>query len=114
MPNILDFNSYRRPELILVMKDDKGTTLHVTTPTQQLVEEFSANMAELQKALTGKDETASRMVYILAAKLINCNLDGVTTTADELAKKYGLNLEDMAHFWSAYMNFIEEIKKAKN
>lgn len=114
MPKILDFNSYRRPELVLVMKDDAGTILHVTTPTQQLVEEFGANMTELKNALTGKDETASRMVYILAAKLINCNLDGVTVTPDELAKKYCLNLEDMALFWSAYMEFIEEIKKAKN
>lgn len=114
MPKILDFNSYRRPELILVMKDDEGTTLHITTPTKQLVEEFNANMAELQEALNGKNATSSRMVYILASKLINCNLDGVTTTPDELAKKYGLNLEDMAIFWAAYIEFIEEIKKAKN
>lgn len=114
MPKILDFNSYRRPELVLVMKDDKSTILHVTTPTQQLVEEFSANLIELQKALTGDDDIATRTVYTLAAKLINCNLDGVTVTPLDLAKKYCMNKEDMALFWSAYMEFIEEIKKAKN
>ena len=114
MPKIIDFNSYRRPELIIVMKDKKGTTLHVTTPTEQLVEEFRANLMELQRALTGQDEEASRLVYHLAAKLINCNLDGVTTTGEELAKKYGLNLEDMTVFWTAYMEFIEEIQNAKN
>lgn len=114
MAKILDFNSYRRPELILVMKDEKGTALHITTPTEQLVEELRANLTELQRALTGQDEEASRTVYHLAAKLINCNLDGVTTTPEELAKKYSLNLEDMAIFFTAYMEFIEEIQNAKN
>lgn len=114
MANILDFNAYRRPELIIVMKDEKGTTLHVTTPTEQLVEEFRANLTELQRALTGQDEEASRTVYHLAAKVINCNLDGVITTGEELAKKYGLNLEDMTIFWTAYLEFIEEIQNAKN
>lgn len=114
MPKLLDFNSYRRPELVLVMKDEKGTVLHVTTPTHRLCEEFSANLGELQKALSGQDETATRLVYELAAKLINCNLDGVTITGKELATKYGLNLEDMAIFWTTYGEFIEEIKQEKN
>ena len=114
MANIIDFNSYRRPEIIIVLKDEKHTTLHVTTPTEQLVEEFRVNLTELQKALTGQDEEASRLVYHLAAKLMNCNLDGVRVTGDELAKKYGLNLEDMTVFWTAYMEFISEIQKAKN
>jgi hypothetical protein len=114
MPNIIDFNSYRRPELIFVLKDKKRTTLHVTSPTVQLVDELSANLNELQKALQGQDEEASRLVYHLAARLMSCNLDGLTITGEELAKKYGLNLEDMAIFYSAYMELIEEIKKAKN
>jgi hypothetical protein len=111
---IIDFNSYRRPEIVLVMKDKKGTTLHVTTPTAQLVKEFRSNLRELQQTLAQHDDEASRLVYHLAAKLINCNLDGVTVTGEELAKKYGLNLEDMAVFYSSYMEFIEEIETAKN
>lgn len=114
MAKIIDFNSYRRPELIFVMKDKRGTTLHVTTPTEQLVKEFRANLRELQKTLTGQDAEASRLVYHLAAKLFNCNLDGITVTGEELAKKYGLNLEDMAVFYTAYMEFIEELEHAKN
>ena len=105
MPKTLDFNSYRRPELVLVMKDENNTTIHVTTPTHGLCEEFSANLGELQKALAGQDGTASRLVYELAAKLINCNLDGVQVTGKELATKYSLNLEDMAIFWSMYAEF---------
>lgn len=114
MPKIIDFNSYRRPELVFVMKDEAGTTLHVTTPTEQLVKELRANLRELQRTLTGHDAEATRLVYHLAAKLINCNLDGVIVTGDELAKKYGLNLEDMAVFFTAYQEFIEELEHAKN
>lgn len=114
MSKIIDFNSYRRPELVFVMKDKDSTTLHVTTPTEQLVKELRVNLRELQRVLTGGDAEASRMVYLLAAKLLNCNLDGVTVTAEELARKYRLNMEDMAVFYEAYMNFIEEIEHAKN
>lgn len=114
MPTVIDFNAYRRPELVFVMKDKRHTTLHVTSPTVQLVDELTANLPELQKALQGEDEEASRLVYHLAAQLMSCNLDGVTVTGEELATKYGLNLEDMAIFYSAYVELIDEIKKAKN
>lgn len=114
MAKIIDFNAYRRPELIFVMKDDKGTTVHVTTPTEQLIKELRANLHEMQTALTRQDAEASRLVYHLAARLMSCNLDGIALTGDDLAKKYGLNLEDMAVFFTAYLEFIEELENAKN
>ena len=114
MSKILDFNSYRRPEYVIVLKDDAATVVHMTTPTEQLVRELRANLPELQSTLTKQDATASRLIYHLAAKLINCNLDNITVTGVELAKKYRLNLEDMAVFYTSYMEFIEEIEHAKN
>lgn len=114
MAKTLDFNSYRRPTLLLRMKDENQTKIHVTTPTVELVEELRANLVELQTALTGQDAVASRAVYDLAAKLINCNLDGVETNAEELATKYEMNLEDMTMFFTVYMDFLEETKNAKN
>lgn len=114
MAKMLDFNSYRRPTLMLRMKDEQQTKLHVTTPTVELVEDLQANLHELKLALAGNDTAAKDAVYELAAKLINCNLDGVTTTAEELAIKYEMNLEDMTMFFTAYMDFLEEIKSAKN
>lgn len=114
MSKTLDFNSYRRPELVLVMKDDAQTVVHVTTPVLQLVEELRANLDTLQSVLGSGDAEATRQVYNLAAKLINCNLDGLTVTGLELAKKYRLNLKDMADFYEVYLDFIEEIKNAKN
>ena len=114
MAKTLDFNSYRRPTLLLRMKDEDQTKLHVTTPTVELVEELRVNLTELQAALVGNDAKASRAVYDLAAKLINCNLDGVETTGEELATKYEMNLEDMTMFFTVYMDFLAEIKNAKN
>ncbi len=114
MSKIIDFNEYRRPELVLVLKDKEGTVLHVTSPTKQLVKEFRANLHELQTVLSKTDAEASRLVYHLAAKLMSCNLDNLTFTAEELAKKYCLNLEDMAVFFTAYNEFIGELENAKN
>lgn len=114
MSKVLDFNSYRRPTLILSMKDEHKTKLHVVGPTVELVDELRANLGELQKALSGQDALASRTVYELAAKLMACNMDGVELTAEDLATKYEMNLEDMATFFVAYVDFLEDIKKAKN
>lgn len=114
MAKMLDFNSYRRPTLLLRMKDEQQTKLHVTTPTVELVEELKANLPELKLALTGNDNEAGAAVYELAAKLLNCNLDGVTIDAEALAVKYEMNLEDLTMFFTVYMDFLEEVKTAKN
>lgn len=114
MAKTLDFNSYRRPTLILSMKDEHQSKLHVVAPTVELVEELRANLPELQTALGGKDALASRTVYELAAKLMTCNMDGVELTADALATEYEMNLEDMATFFVTYVDFLDEIKNAKN
>ena len=114
MAKMLDFNSYRRPTLLLRMKDEQQTKLHVTTPTVELVEELKANLPELKMALTGNDAAASLAVYELAANLMNCNLDGIEINAEQLAVKYEMNLEDLTMFFTVYMDFLEEVKKAKN
>ena len=114
MARVLDFNSYRRPTLILSMKDENKTKLHLTAPTVELVEELRANLPELQTALSGHDAVASRVVYDLAAKLMSCNMNGVELTAEQLAVEYEMNMEDMAGFYLAYADFLEDIKNAKN
>lgn len=114
MSKVIDFNAYRRPELVLVLKDKECTVLHVIAPTQQLVKEFRSNLHELQTVLSKSDAEASRLVYHLAAKLMSCNLDNLTFTADELAKTYSMNLEDMAVFFTAYEEFLGEIENEKN
>lgn len=111
---VLDFNSTRQPTLQVIMKDKDHTVVHLCVPCKGTVDKISATLPELRKALTGKDAEASRAVYNLAAELIRNNLDGFTVTGKELATKYELNLEDMAVFYDAYVDFLNEIKNAKN
>ena len=111
MAYTLDFRSHRSPEMTLTMNDEQGTIIHVTVPSKKLVEEYKANLPELQKALGGQDAEASRLVYHIGAQLISCNLDAIQVTGPELLTKYRLNLTDMAEFFILYMQFIENIEK---
>lgn len=114
MQQVLDLNAYRRPELLLIMKDEAATPVHITTPTVALTEELRDRFPELQEVFQGKGEKTSRAIYDLAAKLINCNLDFIEVTGDELATKYRLNIEDLTIFFNAYVDFLGVIQKAKN
>ena len=110
----LDFSKHRRPEMLIVLNDEEQTPVHITAPTKGLVSELKERQHELQQALLANDAQSKRVIYDLAAKLINCNMDSFETTGEELLKKYRLNLDDMAVFYTTYIDFIEIIEKAKN
>lgn len=102
--------------MTLVLPDDLGTTVHLSAPTVELVEDLRENTSELFKVLRGEegDERMKQGVYDLAAKLINCNLDDFNTSAPELATKYSMNMEHLQVFFTDYVNFVSEIQNAKN
>lgn len=114
MTDILDFNAFQQPTLTVVMKDKNRTVLHLCAPTVEVLTRLRANLAALQKALSGADAQSSRAVYTLASELFNCNLDAVTVSRDDLPTVYGMNLEDMGKFYEKYLEFIAEIENAKN
>lgn len=114
MTKTLDFNSFNRPVLELVMRDDERTTIKVCTPNEGLIEELQAMLPELEPVLKTGDKASITTVYELAAKLINCNRSFIKVTGDDLRTKYRLDLEAMIMFFSAYMDFIAEITNAKN
>lgn len=114
MAKTLDFNKINRPVLQLVMPNKEKTVIKVSTPSEELVEELEATMPELQSVLSGGDREGVGLCYDLAARLINCNRSFITVTAEELRKKYGLDLEGLVVFYSAYADFIQEINSAKN
>ena len=114
MAHIIDFNSIIKPMLEITLRDAEHTRVHVTTPTQGLIERLSANADQLKQAVNGETAEAIQSVFTLAADLINCNLDGFKTTAEELRDKYKLTLYDIIIFYNAYLAFIDELKNAKN
>ena len=114
MAKTLDFNSMKRPSLRLVMQDEAKTTIDVSTPTEGLVEELTTAMPELDAVLQSGDASMVQAIYDLAARLISCNRSFRQVTAEELRYKYHLNLEDLVIFYSAYLDFIDEVTNSKN
>lgn len=114
MAKSLDFNKISRPVLRLTMLDEEKTIIAVSTPSEALIEELEAALPEIKAvAARGNKETIEYM-YGLAAKLINYNRSFITVTAEELRKKYKLDLESLIIFFRAYIDFIGEIANAKN
>lgn len=114
MARALDFNSLVKPTLELTMKDDARTVLRVTTPKEALIERLAAGLPELEEALAKKDAGTIRAGFELAAELMSNNTDLLPVTAEELRDKYKLSLEDLVVFFSVYLDFVGEIKNAKN
>lgn len=114
MAKTLDFNKINRPTLQLVMPDDAKTVIKVTTPRESMIEELQEMLPELQNILGAGNAEAVQACYDLAARLINCNCSFITVTAEDLRGKYSLDLEGLIVFYSAYMDFIQEITSAKN
>lgn len=116
MAKTLNFNTLKRPTLPLVMMDEAQTLIKITSPSTALVEELQAVGPELNAAFKSADNDPAGIaaVYDLAARLMSHNMEGITVTVDDLRNKYKLGLEELVFFYAAYVDFIEEIKTAKN
>lgn len=114
MEKTLDFNSVQRPALLVTMKDEEKTQIHIGMPTESLVEELQVASQELEEVLRVGDRNSIDAIYDLAARLISCNREFLKVSAADLRARYGLNLEDLVLFFSVYIDFVDEIGKAKN
>lgn len=116
MPRITDLRLAGQPTMTLVLPDEAGTTVHLCAPTLELVEELRGGSKALFAVLRGENGSAetSRAVYDLAAKFINCNTDLFETTAEELQQRYAVSMVHLQKFFPDYVDFLDEIKNAKN
>ena len=114
MARKLDFNSIVKPVLEITMRDAAHTVIRVTTPNEGLIEKLTANSDQLNVAVNTGTAESIEAVFTLMADFVNCNLDGIKVTAEELRDKYALTLYDVTLFYNAYREFIEEIRNAKN
>ena len=114
MAKTLDFNTLQRPTLLLTMLDDDKTQIKVSTPTEALVTELAEAAPALESLAETGGKDAIEAIYDLAARLISCNRDHLTVTADDLRTKYRLDLESLIVFFDVYVDFINEITNAKN
>jgi hypothetical protein len=115
MAKVLDLNKVEQlPTLELTLQDNDKTTLLVTIPTEGLINELEATGPQLTAVLAKGDKEGTDMAFDLAARLISCNRNGKTITAQELRDVYHMSFETLLVFYSAYLDFITEIKNLKN
>jgi hypothetical protein len=113
MARILDLNEVQSSFLDLTLRDKDRTVVHLDIPSEETVNRLQNMQGDLDRMKTG-DQAAVRSIYELMACLINCNLDYITVTAEELPAKYGMNLVVALKFFSVYMESIEELANSKN
>lgn len=112
MRKILDFNT--SPELIVTMKDEKKTRIHVSMPTLDIVETLQSSKDAIIETLSENTQERIPELYRLAGVLMSCNKDGISVTAENLRDIYGLTLEDLTVFFSTYIDFIKAVENEKN
>jgi len=107
-----DFNSISQPMLEIVLPDQEQTKIKLLIPKTSLVERM-CNMSEnLKEIISEKNEDMLNQAYALLAEIMSCNQEQRIFTADEL--KSLLNVEHIAAFSLAYIQFLGEIKNQKN
>lgn len=111
----LDFRSLRQPSIECIMLDDENTVIHVVPPTQNDVKRLETMNRELQ-AIRAKtpDAAMQKKMYDFLAELMSHNEEDLKITGIELKTKYRLSLTHLLAFEKAYIEFIAEIKSAKN
>lgn len=114
MAKTLDFNSFVQPELPITFADEKKTTVHVTVPSADLIEKLEANLDALRELAKSTNWETVEACYDLAAQLISYNAECLTLTGADLREKYEVSIVMLIAFYNCYLEFIEEIKTAKN
>lgn len=111
--HVLDLNTIERPTLRLTLTDKEKTTLNLIVPDLDTVQEMQAVLPLLSSFKNG-DLGQLGVVYETTAKLLSCNAEGVTVTADDLRGKYRMRSEALIVLYSAYADFIASVSNAKN
>lgn len=114
MSESYSFSAHRPPVLEIELPDKKKTVVHVTPPLLKLIEEVTERMPDLLDLHTKSAPERARASFDLAARMMSCNLDGMTFTAEELRDVYGLTRYDVIGFFKLYIDFLAGLKDAKN
>jgi hypothetical protein len=114
MPRVLDLNNLKIPTLDLVFADEARTTIHVTAPTEALIDEMENWIKTGMDQLSAGDSKSVELTYDLTARLISCNKERLTITADDLHNKYSIDIWTLIAILNAYTEFISDIKNEKN
>lgn len=117
MSKTLDFNTYKKSYLTVILPDKEKTTLFVTSPTLQmkkavvsLVERIES-LKDLSTYELAKTDITDE-IYELSAILLNKNQNGIEITKDYIQTI--LDDEDVNVFLYEYLHYLMGIENEKN
>lgn len=110
----LDLNKAKRQSFAVTMMDEKQTVFNLVMPNAETIKRLQTIYKELQSVISDNDTDALDACYEVAAELFSCNRMQRNVTVDELKSVYAMEFEDLVLFFNAYMEFINELTKAKN
>lgn len=110
----LDLNKAKRQSFPVTMMDKKQTVFNLVMPNAEAIKKLQTIYKELQSVISDNDTDALDACYEVAAELFSCNRMQRKVTVDELKSVYAMEFEDLVIFFNAYMEFINELTKAKN
>lgn len=110
MAKTLDFNKIKKRYFTVTLADENNTTLMISTPTKEVMDEFIA----MKDSLTAENmgENAIDELYDLCVKIINRNKGGIKLTRKDLDNLF--DFEDIVLFIQGYTEFINEMTNSKN
>lgn len=115
MARELNFNNFEQPCIKVTFRDEAKTTIHVTAPSQELVEKLEANRNEITARLKANTGWKSlQPLYEFAAELMSENEEWLEITAEDLKRKYKFHYMMLFAFYIEYMGFVNDLKSAKN
>lgn len=110
MAKALDFNKIKKRYFTVTLADENNTTLMISTPTKEIMDEFIGMKDSLNAETLGDD--AIDMLYELCAKIMSRNKGGIKISQNDLVKIF--DFEDIIVFIQAYTDFINELTNSKN
>lgn len=111
----LDLNAlHQQPTMSLTLRDKNKTVLHLKMATVATIERIQNILSDVQEMKDKDIMKCINMMYDLTADLLSCNREGITLTAESLKTKYRIDTDDMLVIFNAYLEFVSEVKSAKN
>ena len=113
MAKPLNFNNVKKQFLTITLADEKQTTLMIGTPTKAIMDDLTLLQNSMNSANdTDSNKEATDDLYNACARVMSRNKAGVKITKEFLAEIF--DFEDITIFFSAYMEFIDEVIASKN
>lgn len=111
MAHVLDLSMIQQPTLDLTMNFPERRTIRVTVPTTDLVQEFMTLNEQQTALLASGNKEGVIAAYDIMARLLSCNMDGISITGEELLSVYKINMFTLLAIMKAYKAFIDDIEK---